>query len=113
MVAARVFLDPELAGNTLFHFKHTLELIDDISIISLVHSFRFDFDARLSDMEINSTVKAVAFVAHWTVELAFVFNEGVITSRGRAPTQVVNCVDGFTYRHLVKAIKHFLCHNTV
>ncbi len=104
MIAAHVFLNPKLAASTLLQFKHFLELVVDLSIIRLIHSFRFDFDASFPNVEIYSTLKTIAFVALWTVELAFVLYETVITSRGRTPTIIVTCVDDSTYRHLVEAI---------
>lgn len=97
MIAAFVLLDPELAASTLFQFKHFLELVVDLSIIRLIHSFSFDLDARFSNVEINSTVKTVALVAYRAVKLAFVFKESVRTSRGRAPTQIVIRVDCSAY----------------
>ena len=97
MIAAFVLLDPELAAGTLFQFKHFLQLVVDLSIIRLINSFRFDLDARFTNVVINSTVKTVALVAYWAVELAFVFKESVSTSRGRTPTQIVIRIDRSAY----------------
>lgn len=87
MVAALVLLNPGLTTNALFHFPHTLEFIDDFSIILLVHSLRPELNAFLSVMEINSTFEAVALFAPGTVKLVIVgvFNEGEATTRCRTP----------------------------